>query len=336
MFSIIYFLLYKVRLLLYSVKILKKNKLSVPIISIGNLTCGGTGKTPTTIELGKYLLNKGYKVGIISRGYKRNHNKFDINKNILVSDGHEILVDYEICGDEPYLIANKLPKAIVVVNNNKLKACEASIKLGANILILDDGYQYIKLIRENDIVIIDSQKPIDNGYLLPLGLLREPIEEVKRATGIILSNCNDPKNISERLERLKPYIDGKPIISMFYKIVNLKALNIIKNISCNNFNEKVIIVSGIGNPGSFIQSIKEAKINAVKSIEYQDHYNYTFEDMKDILETAQKYNVEDVLTTEKDSIKIVDLCQALPLTFWACETELCFNTEDPFERLIKL
>ncbi len=143
--SIFYRFAYKNRLLLYKISILKPKKINVPVISIGNITTGGTGKTPLTIAIGTELIKRGYKVGILSRGYKSIDQN---NENTLVSDGEDIIVEYESCGDEPYLIAKRLKKAIVITGKNRVQTAKSAIKLGVNILVLDDGYQHIKLHRD--------------------------------------------------------------------------------------------------------------------------------------------------------------------------------------------
>ena len=336
--SIFYFLGYKARLIFYKLGILKTNKISPFVISIGNLTCGGTGKTPVSIELAKYLTSKGYKTAILSRGYKRKFTDEQNSGNILVSDGEEILTDYSTSGDEPYLIAKNVPKAIVLSGTDRILNAQSAIRLGAKIIILDDGFQYLKLHRDENILIIDKERPFDNGYLLPAGELRELPDSIKRATAIIISNAQSTKD-DLTLNKIKNYLDSKPLIEMSYKIKHFKGINIIKTITPNEQknelqNNKVLAFSGIGNPDSFKNSLTKAGLNITEHLIYADHYNYEFEDINKIVSIAVKNNIENIITTEKDAIKIEPLCEGAPVTFWYSVLEINWNTTNPFEQIL--
>ena len=332
--SFFYYLAYKTRLILYKLNILQKKTLKAIVISVGNITTGGTGKTPITIELAKYFLNKGYKVAILSRGYKRKIYNKESQGTILVSDGEEILVDYEISGDEPYLIAKKVPKALVLVGKDKIKSGLSAIKLGAQVLIMDDGYQHLRLNRNENLLLLDCYKPFDNGHLLPRGNLRELPDSIKRATGIILTNSDKPLEQKD-LAKINKFTDKKTLVKMNYKIKQIIALNIIKKLNISEAKGlKVIAFCGIGNPQSFIETLKKSELNILGSIFFDDHHHYNYDDIKQIIELAKKYNVENVITTEKDSIKIETLCEAAPATFWAAEIEVIWNIPNPFDLLL--
>lgn len=334
--SIFYCFVYKLRLLLYKLKFLKTERLGAIVISIGNITCGGTGKTPLTIEVAKHLLNKGYKVAIISRGYKRKITSTREPATILVSDGKDIFTNYDLSGDEPYLIAKKVPKAMVLVNNNKMLAAKGAIRLGAEVIILDDGYQYIKLIRDENILLFDAYHLLNNGHLLPRGKLRETVNEVKRASAIILLNTEKaPKeNYFSEINKIKKVAKGIPIFYMNYKITEFHGLNIKTILKPNEISKlKVIAFSGIANPDSFLNSLKENNIQPVEFIIYPDHYTYSFNDIKHIVSIAKRNNIENIITTEKDSVKIEELCEAVEVTFWSAVLELYFNTLNPFDEI---
>lgn len=334
MFSYIYFLIYKTRLTLYKFNILKTTKLSKTVISIGNITSGGTGKTSLTIEIAKYLIKNNYKVAILSRGYKRKiiENK---KKVVLVSDGKEILTDHEVSGDEPYLIAKKVREAIVLVGSDKVQLGMSAIKLGAEVLILDDGYQYLKLHRDENILLLDSTKPFDNGHLLPRGLLREKPDSIKRATAIVLTNSNQLLN-PDILKEIKQHATEQPIISMSYKIKKIKGLNIKKEINLEEAQGlKLIAFSGIGNPDSFLNTLKQNNLSIIDHLVFPDHHNYTVHDIQKIIQEAEKHKTENIITTEKDAIKIEWLCESIPLTVWSCEIEIVWDVADPFKHLCK-
>jgi tetraacyldisaccharide 4'-kinase len=328
--SILFLICYKARLFLYKWNFLKTTKLNGFVVSVGNITSGGTGKTPTVIELAKYFLHKGKKVAVLCRGYKIK----DLNKIILVSDGQEILVDYDICGDEPLLIAKKVPSCMVFVGKDRIKSGRTALRLGANVLILDDGFQYIKLARDKNIAIIDCTNPFDNNHLLPLGKLRELPDSLERSDALILSNYNLSSIKENDLKTLNHYTKNKPAGIIHYEIAEFKSLNTKVTKKPKDMEGlKCIIASGIGNPGAFESLLKQTGINIMSHIKYNDHHLYGDEDITKITKEAQKYNVEDVIVTEKDAIKIEEWCQSEPITYWSANIGLYWNTPGYFDNL---
>ncbi len=329
--SYVFFVLYKTRILLYKLNILKSISLPSYVISIGNLTSGGTGKTSLTIEIAKYFISSGFKVAVLSRGY----NTKSENKVTLVSDGTEILTDYDTSGDEAYLIAKKVPKAIVLSGKNRINTGRTAIRLGAEVLILDDGFQYLKLKRNENILILDSYKPFDNGHLLPHGKLRELPDSIKRATAIILSNSNSYKTNDSDFYKIKTYSSGKPIGKFYYLLNELVALNTKRTLSIKEVKGmKVIAVCGIGNPDSFLDLLRRNEINISNHLIYPDHYNYKITDMQEIIKLALKDKIEDIITTEKDAIKIESLCESAPTTFWTTKTEVMWDSYSTLEAIL--
>ena len=329
--SVIFEFLYKCRLNLYKRKILKTTTLQTYIISLGNITSGGTGKTPLTIEIAKYFMNKDYKVAILCRGYNNPNTK--VKEVVLVSDGSDILLDYDQCGDEPYLIATKVPKALVFVGKNRVKSAKAAIKLGAQVLILDDGFQYLKLHRNENVLMMDSYKPFDNGYLIPRGKLREQNDSISRSTAIILSNSDRATITESDLSIIKQYASNKPILTIGYRIKEFTGLNTKRVLEINKIKDlKVLAICGIGNPESFIELLKLQGINVTSSLIYPDHYNYEYKDMQEMVKEASKQNIEDIITTEKDGVKLEELCQAAPVNFWNTKLEV-ITTPNFYENL---
>ena len=330
--SLFFYLIYKTRLFLYKVKLLSSYSLKAYVVSIGNITSGGTGKTPVTIEIAKYFISLGYKVAILSRGYKSVvKNKSDVQ---LVSDGNDILLDYEFCGDEPYLIAKKVPKAIVLVGKDRYKTGKAALKLGAQVLILDDGYQYLRLKRNVNILMLDTYRPFDNYHLLPYGKLRELPDSVNRATAIILSNSDRKKIDDITLSRLNKHGKNIPLYKVGYKILELTGLNTKKTLTISNAKRiNFMAVCGIGNPQSFIDLLKRHELNIMTYEFYADHYNYEYNDIKNIITIAEKYKIEDIIVTEKDAIKLEELCQAAPISFWSTKLEVSFDNSEIFDKI---
>ena len=252
----------------------------------------------------------------------------------MVSDGNDILSDYEYCGDEPSLIAKKIPKAIVIVGKDRHKTGKAALKLGAQVLILDDGYQYLRLNRNINVLILDCYRPFDNGHLLPLGKLRELPDSVNRANAIILSNSDRKQLDDSTYSRLKKYAQNIPVFKIGYKLTELTGLNTKKSININEAKKlNIMAVCGIGNPDSFIDLLKRHELNVVTYTAYPDHFKYEYDDIKNILNTAEKFNVENIVTTEKDAIKLEELCQAAPISFWSTKLDVTFEDSEIFEKI---
>ena len=328
--SQIYMLGYQSRLALYKLGFLKSYSLPAYVISIGNITCGGTGKTPFAIETAKYFLSKGHKVAILSRGYGGDSAK----ETTLVSDGSEILSDYEICGEEPILIAKKVPKALVLVGKDRVKTGESAIKLGADVLVLDDGFQHIKLKRNRDILLLDSYNPFDNGHLLPLGKLREQTNSIQRASSIVITNTDKKELNKKELQRIQRH--NKTIARVSSILTKLHSLNTKEIININDAKDlKILACCGIGNPQSFIDSLKRHQLDIQAHFFYPDHYEYSYSDIEQIVNLAKKYSITNVIVTEKDGIKIEPLCQAAQVTFWTAELELRWDMPNLFESIFQ-
>ncbi|MFZ0482340.1 MAG: tetraacyldisaccharide 4'-kinase, partial [Desulfobacterales bacterium] len=224
----------KLRRIFYKNGILISKRLSCPIISIGNITVGGTGKTPMTIYVAQVVKNLGYKVAIISRGYKGKAEKI----GGIVSDGKVLLMTPEIAGDEPYMMANRLKDVPVIVGKNRFNAGRLAIeKFDPDVIVLDDGFQHLMLQRDLDMVLIDYHRPFGNGHLLPRGVMREPVSALLCADAIILtkSDARDNNETSTSPKRLRPYERKKPVYRSFhhpfvYKIINTEKKIFEKNI----------------------------------------------------------------------------------------------------------
>ncbi|MBK3332304.1 tetraacyldisaccharide 4'-kinase [Persephonella atlantica] len=288
--SNIYEKLAVIRRKLYYKGILKQKKFPVPVISIGNLSVGGTGKTPLTIFTAKKLQEKGYRVCVLSRGYRRKS-----RGTVVVSDGNSIFVPWEEAGDEPYLMAkNNIP---VVVSHSRYEAgIKALNSFPVDVFLLDDGFQHFQLYRDLDILVVDATKPFWEDKPLPAGRLREPAEFYRYADVIVVNRLNRAKNPEKVLEFLKN--SEKQLFISEEKIENITDLKKNKNI---NFlkGKEVGAFSGLGNNGQFFQTVKDLshKIGFTVSqfISFPDHYSYK----KLNLPKKQLW-----LTTEKDIIKI--------------------------------
>jgi tetraacyldisaccharide 4'-kinase len=298
--SHIYRIIWAIRKWLYDSGILKTRKLPCPVICVGNLTTGGTGKTPAVIALSRILVENNHHPAILSRGYKR-RSKASV---LVVSDGRSILATPEESGDEPYLIASTLKNVPVVVGADRYKSgiCSAE-HAGVNLFILDDGYQHLKLHRDINILLIDASNPCGNGYLLPKGILREPFNGISRADCVIVTRANEGnKNIAETL--IRKYNRDVPIFYASYKTAditdpagNSQGTDIIKG-------KKVFMFAGIANPGSFRRSIEDTGGMVIGELLYPDHYWYKNDDLNKIIKEASRLSADAIITTAKDAVRL--------------------------------
>jgi tetraacyldisaccharide 4'-kinase len=313
----------KTRRTLYAKGFLKSHKLDAKVISVGNITVGGTGKTPLVAYIAKVLAEKGEKVCILTRGYGREN----AHERLLVSDGEKILANVKMSGDEPFESAEKLLGiSSVLADKNRTSAGNWAIKnLGITAFILDDGFQHIQLQRDLNIVCIDATNPFGNGKLLPTGILREPLESLKRADAIVITRANlipDSKfQIPNFRLQITDYTDAPIFISR----------NITKKIAKIE-NRKCLAFCGLGNPENFFSQLRQDKINAVATKIFRDHHVYSQQDANKIENIAKMNNAEILLTTAKDAVKLRDLKFELPLE--VVESELIFDDEEGFKRLV--
>ncbi len=298
-FSLIYSVIIYFRNKFYDIGILKSVKVSKPVVSVGNITTGGTGKTPVTILTADYYLSKGLRTGIISRGYKRKSNEL-----VLVSDGESINENIEESGDELVLIANRLiekhkGKLFIAACSDRVYAAEFLIKkFNPDVLILDDGFQHRRLKRDLDIVLVDSNNLLKhkflNSFSIPSGILRESFANLKRTGLIIQNNKNKPQPLLPGLIK-----SGKNIILLRYKTEYLIDN---KNSILPKSKKDAVVFSGIANNESFIEMLKDLNICISEVIKFPDHINYTQSDIEVLKKKYIKENI--IITTEKDFIKI--------------------------------
>lgn len=306
-FSFIYFIILKIRIFIY-LKFIKKKHLTASVISVGNLTVGGTGKTPFVIMLAKYLKNRRKRVAILSRGYKRR--KYGsrgegIEKGVgVVSTGKDVLLTPEQAGDEPYLMAKYVNNVPVLISSDRLKTGRYAIEnFSSEIIILDDGFSYLPLYRNLEIVLIDSTCPFGNHYLLPRGMLREPLAHLRRADILVLTKTNlvSRQECDLIINSLRKYNSFATIIKCIHQPVDLVNLATGEPLSLNFLKGKEIAaLSSIGCPDSFEKTLEMLGAKVVRTIRFPDHHYYTKENFLQILEQAE-FNF--IVTTEKDTTR---------------------------------
>lgn len=271
------------------------------VISIGNITVGGTGKTPAVIALAEEAKKRDYFPVILTRGYKGS-----IKGPCFVNEGGRPLLTPDEAGDEAFLMAQRLTAVSVIKSPDRYEGGKLALNTFKNhermIFILDDGYQHLSLFRDIDILLIDGMNPFGNRRLLPVGRLREPLREMKRADIIVITRTSVMPELL--LKEIRNYNDKAPIFlsdnsPSFFKTMNGNIIPL-KELS----GKRVVAFCGLGNPESFKKSLIDLNIDLKDFIVYRDHHRFTPHDMKRIEKTALRYEADWIIATEKDIIKI--------------------------------
>jgi tetraacyldisaccharide 4'-kinase len=323
----------RLRNFLYSKGCLKVHRADAAVISIGNITVGGAGKTPLVIWLCKEIVSdsrfqiSNCQCAILTRGYKSRAQETE---------------DYR---DEPAILAENCPGVKVIVNPDRVAGMgEAISKFGANTLIMDDGFQHRRLVRDLDIVAIDATRPFGYGKMLPAGLLREPIASLKRADAVVITRCDQIAETElSRIEKKLESINPDMIIARSIHAPAYVRSTDNKEISFEQIkNKKIFAFCGIGNPDSFLQTIKQTGADVVGSKVYNDHHHYTDSCLAGIYEQATYLKAYLVLTTQKDWTKIIsdfrfqisDFQSSLPFAYIGIEIKFLAG-EDKLRGLIE-
>ena len=324
-----YSIVIRLRNLLYAKGWLKTHRANAMVFSIGNITTGGTGKTPLVIWLCKFLQQKEIQCSILTRGYKT-HTQIRGTRDERRATKT----------DEPAILKKSCPETEVIANPNRVAgAAEAVTKSGAKALIMDDGFQHRRLARDADIVAIDSTRPFGYGKMFPAGLLREPISTLKRADAVVITRCDQITDaqltqLEEKLQQINPNL---VIARSFHAPVCVKSLAD-KEISIEELkNKKIFAFCGIGNPDAFLNTAKGLGAEPVGSKVYNDHHHYTNNDISDIYEEARYLNADLVLTTQKDwtKINLPGLAEKdIPFAYLAIELKFPAG-EDKLKQLIE-
>lgn len=308
--SPLYGFVMKIREKMYLKGILRQHHLQVPVISIGNLVLGGTGKTPTVQSIASLLQTKGYSPAIISRGYGgKANNRFNV-----VSNRHEILLSVSEAGDEPYLLAKTLPGIPVLTGRKRCHPCHAAVKkYQADVIILDDGFQHLSVKRDIDIVLFDSTYLAGNSRIFPGGPLREPVSALHRCSFFLLTgNTQQNKERSHKFAKLleSRFADKKLFYSQpsNFKIVDFNGVAV----SPLKLGETSAFC-GIGNPERFQNAVDLLEIKTKVFTSFPDHARYTQAMVDQLTQSAVTEGVDSLLTTEKDMVKLRNFSLSLPI-----------------------
>ena len=309
-FSLVFGGMVAIRYFLYRTGVLRRYPLGIQVISIGNVTAGGTGKTPVTEIFARTLAAEGRKVAILSRGYRRKEAPWwqrvftqVVDPPLVVSDGKRVLLESATGGDEPYMLASNLPGVAVIVDRNRVKAGRYAVKrLGCDTLILDDGFQYQKLKHSIEVVLVDSTNPFGNGNLLPRGILREPVRNIRRADIIFLTKCRG--DVSAVKEEIRRYNTSAEIVECNHTPKVLKDVWSREEFPLDWLRGKTLCtLSGIASPKGFENSLRHLGAKVVWCERYADHHRYESSEVLYALNRTADMGADALVTTEKDAVR---------------------------------
>src|SRR5437868_14373970 len=340
--SLIYERLVKFRLFLYRKRIFRKRALGCLVISIGNLTVGGTGKTPIVEKFARALQKGGRHVAILSRGYKSvpRPSKRGLLAKLrgdnpdpprVVSDGKSLLLDSLTAGDEPSMLAHNLKNVAVLVDKDRVKSGLFAIeKMNADTLLLDDGLQYLHLKHRLDIVLIDRQAPFGNEFLLPRGTLREPPRNLRRASYIFITKNTGQSN-DTLIARIRRYNRTAEIIECAHRPLYLQNIYTGERLMLDRLRGAFIgSICGMAAPESFEGALKNLGANVDLSLRYIDHHYYTEGELRSFINRCIRRDLAMIITTEKDAVRMPRLPEAemkVPIYFMRVEIEILSGHE---------
>ena len=310
---------------LYRRKIFQTHTVGAPVISVGNLTTGGTGKTPIVEIIARHLANSQRNVCVLTRGYRR-----EGSGRVIVSDGKQILADVNQAGDEAFLLAQKLRgQAAVICDADRVAAARwATENLRSDVFVLDDGFQHQRIARDLNIAVIDATNPWGNGHVLPAGALRESPKALERADCVVLTRADDLEAVAElqrEIEILAPHV---PSFTARTKLRRLTGVNEATNDKVTRF----AAFCGIGNPKSFFDLLTRNAYSIAYQQIFRDHHKYSQNDLDTLGRKASVRDAQALVTTEKDAVKLRTLQLTIPI--YVAETEIEIDRSQEFTRLV--
>lgn len=332
----IYSRLVKARSCLYRSGFFLSRSLPCRVISIGNITMGGTGKTPMTIKVARLLREMGYRTAIVSRGYKGRAS----DRGGIVGDGRNVFMTSDVAGDEPFMMATQLKDVSIAVGKNRFAAAMLLVDaFQPEIIILDDGFQHWRLKRDIDIVLLDYKMPFGNSFLFPRGTLREEPRQLSRADAVILTRVSDISDSPFHTSR--PINDSIPTFHARHAPYIHCVIDTQRDIKpdCPEMSylkeKKLFLFSGIARNDDFQKMMYTFCARIAGCLNYPDHYAYTRDDIEHISDIAAKKNADVIVTTEKDFVKLPrDAVWPLEVVVVGVDIEL-MEGDDCFKAFLK-
>jgi tetraacyldisaccharide 4'-kinase len=313
--SHLYALAMTLRAAAFSSGLLRSQRLPKPVVSVGNLTVGGTGKTPMTAWIAAYLLKRGKRVAVLTRGYGGTLE----GQVAVVADGRQRLLSPEEAGDEPCLLADQLPELIVVMGSNRYAAgLMAMEKFSPDIFILDDGFQHLRLQRDLDILLLDAAKPLGNGYALPAGLLRETVAAAARADLVVFTRCGKEQHPAMKIP------PGIPLCRAYHALSGCRPAD--GGAVCP-FSELAPLLglafAGIGDPEAFFDSLEAAGLRLAATLSFPDHTAYGEAEVAALARLRRTSRADYLITTAKDAVKLGSCGDSVP--FYIADLDMAFH-----------
>lgn len=316
----------RARLRLYRSGVLKGERVGAPVVSVGNLTAGGTGKTPLVEWAARALAREGLRACVLTRGYGR----ADVSRRVLASDGARVLAEVAECGDEPKLLAERLlGAAAVVCDRNRVAAARwARAELGAEVFVLDDGFQHLRIARDLDIVTLDATAPWGGGQMLPRGRLREPASGLARADCVVITRAELAADLEGLRAEVARVSEGRAAVftsrvrTLGFEPLTAKGANMkVESVGV----ETVGAFCALGNPSAFFEHVRRDGFSLSYERAFKDHHAYTQTDVEAVARAAAGRGARALLTTAKDAVKLRGFDFALPC--YVVETKLEFDDE---------
>ena len=334
--SAVFWAVVQLRRFMYAVGAKRRYPLGCQVISVGNVTAGGTGKTPVVEIFARELRDAGRKVAILSRGYRKKElplRKRLFSKKVepprVVSDGKNVLLNAEMGGDEPYMLAMNLPGVCVIVDKDRVKAGRWAVRrFGCDTLILDDGFQYRRLLHSHEVCLVDKTNPVGNGRMLPRGILREPARSISRADFVFITKSDGDSAEVRRLVR--GYNKTAEIIECRHAPRILREVYTRETLPLSWLRGKTLAtLSGIAVPQGFENSLRALGARVVYCGRYADHHRYAASEIMEAMNRARDFGADALLTTEKDAVRFPPLeSQPIPVYFLRVDIEILAGAEN--------
>ena len=334
--SKLYELAVRLRVAAYETDYLKQKKLGATVISVGNLTLGGAGKTPMVQYIARYLKSEDHRVAILTRGYARESSGMRVLNDPTKRGEVEASRSYLEFGDEPLMLARSLPDVPIIVNNDRhVAGRKAEQSFGCDVLLLDDGYQHLSLARDLNILLIDATDAFGGFEMPPFGRLREPLYGLKRADAVIVTRADRAFDEAQTRAIIRHYCgDSVPVMYFYSGITSLRHLATSEVYEVKSFaGWNVSVVCGIGNPQAFSDDILQVGINIVSEKFFRDHHAFTQADLDEITRAAKETGADAILTTEKDAVRLEGLTHG-DIPTYAAQLELQSDDEVRLKSLL--
>ena len=303
----------RLRIRFYEKGIFEQKSLPCKVVSVGNITVGGTGKTPMVRYVANLLKGLGMQVAVISRGYGGCAQR----SGGIVSDGKTTFMGLQASGDEPQLLASKLNGIPLLVGKDRYGAGRQAIsRFGASVLVLDDAFQHLPLKRDLDLLLLDSTRPFGNGYCIPRGTLREPVEQMKRASAYILTRWREDTDLTREPSMIAPHVQGRPIFRCMHVAETLFVRGRKRPLDLASLKgRRLFVFSGIARNEVFRETVAKLGGYLAGFVEFPDHHRYARDDLRLIWKKARGLNVDNIMTTEKDYVNILTEIPSRPRLF---------------------